>query len=159
VLGRLLARVTVALGGPPPTVWERNLSRFGNETTHQVIDPAHDERRDYRAIYDVSGDSSMLNTLIARLAPAGEIVLAGFYDAPLSFDFAPAFMREARVRVAAEFKDQDLRKGLDLIANGQLSLDGLISHRMSAQAASDAYTQAFTDQSCLKMVLDWRTLS
>ena len=38
----------------------------------------------------------MLDTLIARLAPGGEIVLAGFYSEPLSFTFPPAFMREAQ---------------------------------------------------------------
>ena len=44
--------------------------------------------------------------LIARLAPGGEIVLAGFYSAPLSFVFPPAFMREARIRVAAEWRHE-----------------------------------------------------
>ena len=67
--------------------------------------PADDPRRDYRAIYDVSGDAALLDTLIARLAPGGEIVLAGFYSEPLSFAFPPAFMREARIRVAAEWRE------------------------------------------------------
>ena len=43
--------------------------------------------RDYRAIYDVSGDAQILDRLIARLAPGGEIVLAGFYTEPLSLHF------------------------------------------------------------------------
>ena len=46
--------------------------------------PTDDARRDYRAIYDVSGDAGLLDTLIARLAPGGEVVLAGFYSEPLS---------------------------------------------------------------------------
>ena len=36
--------------------------------------PPSDDRRDYRAICDVSGDPELLDTLIARLAPGGEIV-------------------------------------------------------------------------------------
>jgi 3-hydroxyethyl bacteriochlorophyllide a dehydrogenase len=40
---------------------------------------------------------------VSRLAPGGEIVLAGFYDEPLSFTFPPAFMREARFRIAAQW--------------------------------------------------------
>ncbi len=89
----------------------------------------------------------------------GEVVLAGFYSAPLSFSFPPAFMREARIRVAAEWREGDLVAVKALVACGALSLDGLITHRQPANAASDAYRTAFEDPSCLKMVLDWRSLS
>jgi len=121
-----------------------------------VVDPASDERRDYRSIYDVSGDSKLLDTLVMRLAPGGEIVLAGFYSAPLQFAFAPAFMREARLRIAAEWKPADLVAVTDLLASGRLSLDGLITHRAEADRAPGAYPVAFDDADCLKMVLDWR---
>jgi bacteriochlorophyllide a dehydrogenase len=156
VLGRLLARLTVALGGEPPVVWERNAGRAGGAAGYAVIDPAANTRRNYRAIFDVSGDASLLDTLIAHLAQSGEIVLAGFYSAPLSFVFPPAFMREARIRIAAEWRHQDLVAVRDLIDSGKLSLDGLISHRAAASSAPDAYRTAFNDPSCLKMVLDWR---
>jgi 3-hydroxyethyl bacteriochlorophyllide a dehydrogenase len=43
-----------------------------------------------------------------------------------------------------------------LLADGRLSLDGLITHRQAAEAAPDAYRTAFTDAACLKMILDWR---
>jgi 3-hydroxyethyl bacteriochlorophyllide a dehydrogenase len=42
------------------------------------------------------------------------------------------------------------------LADGRLSLDGLITHREEAQAADRAYRQAFGDADCLKMILDWR---
>src|ERR1700761_5254524 len=156
ILGRLLARLTLALGGEPPVVWERNADRAGGTVGYNVIDPATDTRRDYRVICDVSGDASLLDTLIGHLAPGGEIVLAGFYSAPLSFVFPPAFMREARIRVAAEWRHEDLVAVRDLIDSGQLSLDGLITHREAAASATEAYRTAFNDPSCLKMTLDWR---
>jgi 3-hydroxyethyl bacteriochlorophyllide a dehydrogenase len=159
VLGRLLARIAVGSGSEPPTVWETNPIRAGGATGYTVIDPSQDQRRDYRAIYDVSGDSSLLNTLISKLALGGEIVLAGFYSEPLSFAFPPAFMREARIRVAAEWRDTDLTAARELISSGKLSLDGLITHRREAADASDAYRTAFNDPSCLKMILDWRACS
>ena len=155
VLGRLLARLAVAAGGAP-VVWETNAARREGAEGYAVVDPAPDERRDYRAIYDVSGDSKLLDTLVMRLAPGGEIVLAGFYSAPLQFAFAPAFMREARLRVAAEWKPADLVAVTDLLASGRLSLDGLITHRVQAAHAASAYRTAFADASCLKMILDWR---
>jgi len=156
VLGRLLARLTIALGGQPPVVWERDADRAKGACGYDVIDPVANTRRDYRVICDVSGDASLLDTLIAHLAPGGEIVLAGFYSAPLSFVFPPAFMREARIRVAAEWRHDDLVAVRDLIDAGKLSLRGLITHRESAGSAAGAYRTAFDDPSCLKMVLDWR---
>jgi 3-hydroxyethyl bacteriochlorophyllide a dehydrogenase len=156
VLGRLLARITVAEGNAAPTVWDTNPGRLGGGEGYRVVHPDADERRDYRAIYDASGDSKLLDTLLARLAKGGEVVLAGFYDQPLSFSFPAAFMREARLRVAAEWAPQDLAATVALIDSGRLSLQGLITHRLSAIQAPDAYRTAFTDTSCLKMILDWR---
>jgi 3-hydroxyethyl bacteriochlorophyllide a dehydrogenase len=159
VLGRLLARLAVVAGAEPPVVWERNPGRVDGAVGYKVLDPAEDSRRDYRSIYDVSGDSSLLDTLIARLAPGGEIVLAGFYDEPLSFSFPPAFMREARIRVAAEWREPDLVAVKELAETGRLSLDGLITHREAAAEAATAYRTAFGDPACLKMILDWRACS
>lgn len=154
-LGRLLARLTVALGGES-VVWESNPDRIAGARGYRVIDPAQDERKNYRLICDVSGDASLLDRLISCLAPGGEIVLAGFYSAPLSFSFPPAFMREARIRIAAEWRPDDLVAVRDLIDAGKLSLDGLITHREPAASAVEAYRTAFDDPACLKMTLDWR---
>jgi len=157
VLGRLLARLTVALGGAAPTVWETNPERAEGAIGYTVIDPASDPRRDYRSICDVSGDSRLLDTLISKLAPGGEIVLAGFYSEPLSFAFPPAFMREARIRVAAQWHERDLLATKHLAESGALNLDGLITHRRPVTDADNAYRTAFGDPACLKMILDWST--
>jgi bacteriochlorophyllide a dehydrogenase len=158
VLGRMIARLAV-VAGAAPVVWDNNASRREGAAGYTVIDPATDTRRDYRCICDVSGDSTLLDSLIARLAPGGEVVLAGFYDAPLSFVFPPAFMREARIRIAAQWQPGDLVAVRDLVESGALSLDGLITHRHDAMAADAAYRTAFGDPACLKMVLDWRDCS
>lgn len=155
ILGRLLARLVVAAGAPAPTVWESRAERRAGATGYAVIDPADDARRDYRTVCDASGDGAILDALIPHLARGGEIVLAGFYDR-LGFAFVPAFMREARIRIAAEFTPDDLAATRALIGAGALSLAGLISHRRPAAEAADAYPAAFTDPECLKMVLDWK---
>jgi 3-hydroxyethyl bacteriochlorophyllide a dehydrogenase len=158
VLGRLIARLAV-LRGASPVVWERNASRVDGAVGYSVIHPDSDSRRNYRSIYDVSGDSGLLDTLIARLVPGGEVVLAGFYSENLSFAFPAAFMREARIRVAAEWRDADLAAVRVLTESGALNLDGLITHRQEASDAPSAYRTAFGDPSCLKMILDWRAHS
>ena len=156
VLGRLLARMTVVAGFAPPTVWELNPARSSGAEGYPVMHPDDDTRRDYHAIYDVSGDSAILDRVIARLAPGGEVVLAGFYSDPLAFNFAPAFMREATIRAAAEWQRSDMLAVTELSETGRLSLDGLITHRDEPTHADSAYRTAFDDAACLKMILDWR---
>ncbi len=157
VLGRLLARIAVLLGNEPPVVWENNPIRQQGGEGYYVIDPANDDRRDYRRIYDVSGDAKLIDTLIGCLGKGGEIVLAGFYAQPISFLFPPAFMKEARLRIAAEWQPADLVAVNELVTSGKLSLADLITHQHEAQQADQAYRTAFGDPSCLKMILDWRT--
>jgi bacteriochlorophyllide a dehydrogenase len=156
VMGRLLARITLALGFAAPTVWETQPLRREGAAGYAVIHPDEDPRKNYRAIYDVSGDGTLLNGLISRLAPGGEVVLAGFYKQDLGFTFAPAFMREAQIRVAAQWKKHDLQAVANLVASGALSLEGLITHTFSPGKAREAYEIAFGDPQCLKMLIDWR---
>lgn len=158
VLGRMIARLAVLAGGSP-VVWDTNPARRGGAVGYEVIDPATDNKRNYKCICDVSGAASMLDELISRLAPGGEVVLAGFYEAPLSFVFPPAFMREARIRIAAQWSPPDLAAVIALAGQGRLSLDGLVTHHEEATQADLAYRTAFGDSDCLKMVLDWRQIA
>jgi 3-hydroxyethyl bacteriochlorophyllide a dehydrogenase len=158
VLGRLLARLTLALGGAP-VVWEKNPARTAGAQGYTVLTPEADPRRDYGCIHDVSGDASLVEPLIGRLRKGGELVLAGFYSDPIHFGFPAAFMKEARLRVAAEWQPKDLTATGKLVSSGRLRLDGLISHRAPFVEAPNAYPTAFEDPECLKMVLDWRVRS
>jgi len=154
VLGRLLARLTIAAGAPAPTVWEISDGRMSGAMGYDVIHPDADARRDYRSIYDASGSADLIASLIMRLQKGGEIVLAGFYD-QIAFPFPPAFMKEARLRIAAEWDRDDLIATRALIESGALSLEGLITHTARASESADAYQTAFEDPACLKMILDW----
>ncbi|MBM2575527.1 chlorophyll synthesis pathway protein BchC [Jannaschia sp. Os4] len=157
IFGRLLARLTVAAGGAP-VVWETDPARRAGTAGYDVIDPETDERRDYHAIYDASGNTAVLPDLIERLRKGGEVVLAGFYPGEVRFPYPPAFMREARLRISAEWTRDDLVAVRDLVEAGIVSLDGLITHTRPASDGGAAYEAAFTDPACLKMILDWETI-
>ncbi|WP_333711863.1 chlorophyll synthesis pathway protein BchC [Yoonia sp.] len=157
VLGRLLARLTIASGAPAPTVWEVDAQRMDGATGYKVITPDTDARRDYRSIYDASGRGDLLNDWIGRIAKGGEIVLAGFYTAPLQFAFPPAFMKEARFRISAEWAPDDMTATKALVEAGTLELADLITHEQPAGNAAAAYEAAFSDPACLKMILNWGT--
>ena len=159
VLGRLLARIAMAKGGEPPVVWEKNVGRAAGAFDYPVVDPESDERRNYRCVVDASGDPNILDTAISRLAPGGIVILAGFYSQPLSFQFPPAFLKEAQIRVAAQWQPEDMQCVLDLVRADRLSLAGLVTHHEPAANAGAAYRTAFEDPACLKMVLDWRSVA
>ncbi len=156
VLGRLLARLVILAGEKPPIVWEKNILRHSGATGYEVVLPEYDERSDYDCIFDVSGDSEILDSLIGRVRKGGEVVLAGFYPERLGFGFAQAFLKEVSLRVSAEFTPEDVATTKLLIEDGSLSFDGLISNVSSAKEANEAYNIAFNNAECLKMVLDWR---
>lgn len=155
-LGHMLARIAIALGYPAPTVWERDPDRRRGSFAYPVLDPAEDLRRNYTSICDVSGDPDLLDALIGRLAKGGEITLAGFYTQDIRFAFVPAFLQEIHLRVAAEWRPENLAAVAALVGSGALDLSGVVTHRMSATDAAEAYPIAFEDRHCLKMVLNWR---
>jgi len=156
IMGRLLARMVVASGKPPPVVWETQAARQAGALGYDVIHPDQDTRKDYRCICDVSGDADILNHVMLKMAPGGDVVLAGFYKQDLSFAYAPAFIREATIRVAAQWKKHDLDAVVAMFHDGSLPLEGLITHTEKATKAQHAYEVAFGDLQCLKMVIDWR---
>lgn len=157
VLGRLIARVAIALGQTPPRILEAAPERCKGAAGYDVYAPDSDAAKSESCCtIDASGDPGALDSAIARLSRNGVLVLAGFYGERVSFAFPPAFMREVSVVLSAEFKPQDTKAVLDLVAGGRLSLKGLITHHAHPQEASQAYRTAFDDPSCLKMVIDWR---
>lgn len=155
VLGQLLARITVALGAAPPVVHEVNAARLAAEG-YAVVHPDADERRDYRTIVDASGLHDVIDLAVKRLARSGTVTLAGFYGERMSFAFPAAFMKEARIAIAAEWNGEDLLAVRRLLDAGRLKLADLVTHRAAVADASEAYATAFTDPDCLKMVLNWR---
>ncbi len=154
-LARLAARLVLALGGSAPTIWEINPARVSGAAGYTVVHPDHDPRRDYRTILELSGAHDILDTLIGRLARDGEIVLGGFYHEPVKFAFPLAFMRAMQLKIAAEFSPADLADVTAMVIDGRLSLDDIITHRVPAGDAVQAYATAFGDPTCVKMILNW----
>ena len=65
LLGRLIARVTLALGGEAPTVIETQAARHDGAAGYTVVTPEQDTRRDYATICDASGAAGLLDLVRA----------------------------------------------------------------------------------------------
>ena len=61
-----------------------------------------------------------------------------------------------KIRIAAEWSHLVAVRAL--VESGALSLDGLITHRSSAENADSAYGTAFETADCSKMMLDWSNM-
>jgi 3-hydroxyethyl bacteriochlorophyllide a dehydrogenase len=157
VLGRLIARCSQALFGNTVTLWESNPERQHCDG-HPVFTQKTDPRNDYRVIIDVSGDHTIIDQAVANMASGGTLILAGFYHDALRFDFAPAFMREITIKIAAEWHREDMETAAELIAQSKLLVDDIVTHRFPATEAANAYREAFTNPDCLKTILDWSVL-
>ncbi|OUV99903.1 MAG: chlorophyll synthesis pathway protein BchC [Betaproteobacteria bacterium TMED156] len=157
-LGRLIARISI-LKGANPVVVEVNPDRRKGSFPYELIGLSESRNLTGKSVIDASGDSSQLNDLIKFLKPKGEVVLAGFYDKPLNFDFAPAFIREAKIRVSAQWSDYDLQQVNDYFKSKKLDFTDIVTHKFPADLAADAYKVAFNDSSCLKMIIDWKGYS
>jgi bacteriochlorophyllide a dehydrogenase len=162
VLGRLVARLLKSMGAPNVIVSEINPARLdaasASQFGYEVCSTPAPIAKAFNTIFEVAGDATQLDTLIARLAPGGQVVLGGFYPGAVQFWFAPAFMREAQIRIAAQWQPSDLQAVLQMVVQGQLSLANLLTHTCEPTSAAQAYQLAFSDPRCLKMVLDWSNL-
>ena len=154
-LGRLLARIIVLNGGSPIVV-EKSADRRKGQFDYEVLSPAEIIGKKFDCVVDVSGDAKKLDFFISLLKKQGELVLAGFYQDSISFDFVPTFLRETRLRVSAQWEQKDLDEVSTAVNSGKLDLSGLITHSISAKEANFAYETAFNNPSCLKMVIDWK---
>jgi bacteriochlorophyllide a dehydrogenase len=156
VLGRLLARLAIALrpGRPAGGVGDQP-ARLDGARGYEVIHPDDDPSRLPGDLRRERRCRHARHALMQRLAPGGEIVLAGFYSDRLSFAFPPAFMREARLRVAAEWREPisprartreqrtPVARWPDHASRGATGAPAGLPHRLHRSA-------------CLKMILDWR---
>ena len=158
VMGRLIARIIVAMGGMP-MVWETHADRRSGAMGYLVRDPGYCKGQQFDCIVDASGAGDQLDSWITSLNPGGQIVLAGFYSQPLHFQFVPAFLRESQLKVAAQWQPADLTAVAEMVQDGRLSLSGLVTDLMPATEPAKAYDKAFDDFAALKVVMDWRSLS
>ena len=159
VLGRLLARLAVAAGGDARRSGSATRSaRDGARRLRGRSIPTEDPRRDYRCIYDVSGDAGLLDTLIGRLAPGGEIVLAGFYSRAAVLRLPAGLHARGRHPHRRRMAARPISSPCSELVESGAPVARRPDHPppRTRRTRPTAYRTAFGDPACLKMILDWR---
>jgi 3-hydroxyethyl bacteriochlorophyllide a dehydrogenase len=75
IVGRLTARLIIAMGNPAPTVWEINPARKRWRGGYEVTTAEACKGRTFASVLDASGDPDILDKAIAVLERGGEIIL------------------------------------------------------------------------------------
>ncbi|MBC8160258.1 MAG: alcohol dehydrogenase catalytic domain-containing protein [Roseiflexaceae bacterium] len=106
------------------------------------------------AIVEATGSMAALASAIPALGNNGTVLLLGYYE-KLELPYMPLFLKQARLLTAKEWGPNDLQRVRDMIADGTLEIERLITHRMPADQPAAAYRVALEDAECLKLLLEW----
>jgi 2-desacetyl-2-hydroxyethyl bacteriochlorophyllide A dehydrogenase len=89
----------------------------------------------YDALVDASGVPVALQSAVPLLHPTAAVILVGLNDAPV-----PWPVGAHRVTGAFGYRDRDFERAVELIADGRVSLGGLVTHRFGLAQADRALT-------------------
>ncbi len=163
IVGQLAARLARLSGASFVAVADRVGVRLEFSQGDQVINVGKislDEalgEMNIDVIIEATGSMNALTGALPLLADKGRVLLLGYYD-HIDIPYAPVFMREARLLIAREWQfgaDGDLPRVRDMLASGELNVDGLLTHRVPLRSIQAAYRLALEDPTCLKVVVEW----
>lgn len=167
IVGQLAARLARNAGAAEVFVADRVATRLAAAQADQVIDVSKislDEalpEGNISVLIEATGSMPALTGALPLLANHGRVLLLGYYD-HINIPYAPVFMREAQIMIAREWTfgaNGDLPHARDLIADGKIDVSGLLTHRVPLERIQAAYRLAFEDPACLKVVVEWPSVS
>lgn len=157
-VGQLAAQIAGARGA-----WvaasDRNPNRLARAKADVLVNVDETDLKEavgepVNAIVEASGSMEALTAALPLLANGGTILLLGYYST-LNVPYMPLFLKEAKLLTAKEWGPDDLPRSRDMIANGDLDVAPLLTHRLPVEQVAQAYDTAMNDADCLKVVLDW----
>ncbi len=163
IVGQLAARLAARAGAAKVIVADRVAVRLAVSQADQVVDVSKDSLEEAlngeraNVLIEATGSMTALTSALPLLADHGRVLLLGYYD-HIDIPYAPIFMREAQILVAREWTfgpDGDLPHMRDILANGEIDVTGLLTHRVPLDRIQAAYRLALEDPSCLKVVVEW----
>ena len=158
VVGQLAARIARARGAHVTVTdrIERRLALSVADDKWLIGDapPTTNPQTPFDVLIDATGKMEAIAPFLMSMQKGGRVVLLGYYDA-VHLPYMPVFLRELSLVASKEWAVGDLARARDLIAAGQLEVDSLITHRLSADQTAQAFDLAFNDPGCVKLVMAW----
>jgi 2-desacetyl-2-hydroxyethyl bacteriochlorophyllide A dehydrogenase len=109
------------------------------------------------AVIDTAGSARLVGDWVALLRRGGRLCLQAYYPDPLVLDFHAIHHKRLRFAFPGGFDLEGFGRVIDHLRAGRLRVAPLISHRLPASSAPEAFAllQERPDE-VLGMVLDWR---
>lgn len=109
-----------------------------------------------QVVVDTVGSVPAFEALYGLMRHNGHIVSAGFYGVNGQLDIQPLRARELTLHTPAGWEHERMNQTLDLLAQGELQTEHLITHRFPASQVAEAFDLILAKRNdVLGVVLDW----
>jgi 2-desacetyl-2-hydroxyethyl bacteriochlorophyllide A dehydrogenase len=159
-VGQLVARVVRAAGASPVVVVDPVPSR--RALAERAVAPGEPvdalfPARGVDIVVEASGAPGQAANAVALARRGGRVVLLGVQPRPEEIDVLDIVLHEKTVRgSAAHMYDDDVEVGVRMLAEGTLSVDGLVTHRIPlASVVEEGFERLRSrDPDALKVLVD-----
>ncbi len=118
-----------------------------------VVWPEEGDGR-FDVIFECAGRDESLHESLVAVAPGGRVVLVGIPEHDRSsFQASLARRKEISLRSSRRMMPQDLERAARMAGSGEVSLDGLVTHRFGLSAALAAF-QTLVARTGIKVVVE-----
>lgn len=154
-VGLFCGQVARALGAGPVYVTDVNEHRLGvaEKLGLRALAAGTAPPADVDVLLECSGSPVALGAGFASVARAGRVVLVGMGGDEVTFDLARIQNRELWITGIFRYANT-YPTALQLIADGRVDVDAVISHRFGLRDAEQAMTLAKADPTSLKAVVE-----
>jgi threonine dehydrogenase-like Zn-dependent dehydrogenase len=104
--------------------------------------------------FEVSGSQPGLDSAVAALAVRGRIVVIAIHPQPRPVDLFRVFWRELTIIGARVYERADYERAVELLANGVVPADVLISAVVPLSEAPEAFVQLEGGSGVMKVLVD-----
>jgi len=164
-VGLLVCEFAKAFGAETVVASDLYASRLSKSNADIKIDVSKTElsevlaNMDYDVIIECSGSMKAVEEALKFLKMHGSVVLGGYYER-INLAYEQIFMKELTLICAKQWAMGDLDRVRDFMAKELINFKNIFTHHASAwNNISSHYETAFSDPSCLKMILSWENAS
>ncbi len=160
-VGLLVCEFAKAFGAHTIVATDLHESRLSKSTADLKIDISKTDlcevlaNMEYDVLIDCSGSMKAIEHALKFLKMHGSVVFGGFYER-VNLAYEQIFMKELKLICAKQWAMGDLDRVRDFMAKELINFKNIFTHHASAwNNTSSHYETAFSDPSCLKMILSW----
>jgi bacteriochlorophyllide a dehydrogenase len=158
IVGQLAARIAQACGAQV-TVTDKEPARLRYSHADVILNMSSEDKlpetlKDIEVLIDATGKMEAIAPMLMRMKRGGRVVLLGYYDS-INLPYQPVFLRELMLVSSMQWAPGDVARARDLMAAEAIETNSLMTHRMQADDAAQAFEVAMNDVGCVKMVLEW----